>query len=183
MDRLVGGAGDDSLSGGFGPDTLFGNAGRDLLMALPGMTYEIADAMLDWIDEDDEIREYGAEVDYYSSLDPPYAPKNGPLESVEELLLVRDVTAQLFFGSDANRNGNIEQKESENGQTLCRGNFHPGISITQLRNQPVNFIAFQGHFGVAINPCHFTESVELQFHQSSHGRIISPELMRGLIVD
>lgn len=100
------------------------NAGRDLLMALPGMTLEIADAILDWIDEDDEIREYGAEVDYYSSLDPPYAPKNGPLESVEELLLVRDVTAQLFFGSDANRNGNVEQRELENGQAFSSGDVY-----------------------------------------------------------
>ncbi|MFZ5829423.1 MAG: hypothetical protein ACOY3P_05015, partial [Planctomycetota bacterium] len=81
------------------------NTGRDLLMGLPGMTEEIADAILDWMDEDDETREFGAEVDYYSGLEPAYAPKNGPLETVEELLLVRDVTPELLFGVDANRNG------------------------------------------------------------------------------
>ena len=36
---------------------------------------------------------------------PPYAPRNGPLGSIEELLLVRGVTPALLFGADLNRNG------------------------------------------------------------------------------
>jgi general secretion pathway protein K len=43
----------------------------------------------DWLDEDDGIRNLGAEDDYYLALDPPYLPRQGPFESVEELLLVR----------------------------------------------------------------------------------------------
>lgn len=86
-------------------------SGRTLLMALPGMTEDIADAILDWLDPDDDQRELGAEVDYYSSLDPPYGPKNGPVDTVEELLLVRGVTPQLLFGSDINRNGQVDQHE------------------------------------------------------------------------
>jgi hypothetical protein len=89
---------------------------RDLLMALPGMTVETADAILDWIDEDDEVRTYGAEADHYSGLDPPYGPRNGPLLSVEELLLVRGVTPDLLFGRDVNRNGMIDPHEE--GTTL-----------------------------------------------------------------
>ncbi len=87
------------------------NAARDILLGLPAMTEEVADAILDWIDEDDEPREYGAEVDYYASLIPPYEPKNGPLETIEELLLVRDITPWLLFGSDINRNGFIDADE------------------------------------------------------------------------
>jgi len=87
------------------------NGGRQILAALPGMTDEIADAILDWIDEDSESREFGAEAEYYSSLVPAYAPKNGPLETVEELLLVRGVTPWLLFGADANRNGRIDPGE------------------------------------------------------------------------
>ncbi len=82
-----------------------------LLMSLPGMTEDIADAILDWIDEDDEQRPLGAEVDYYSGLSPAYACKNGPLETVEELLLVRGVTPRLLFGMDINRNGMIDPHE------------------------------------------------------------------------
>lgn len=87
------------------------SAGRDILMKLPGMTEETADAILDWLDEDDEPRELGAEIDYYTSLDPPYEPRNGPLHSVEELLLVRGVTPGLLFGADANRNWGIDDDE------------------------------------------------------------------------
>jgi type II secretory pathway component PulK len=92
-------------------DLLSDNPARNLLMALPGMTVEIADAILDWLDEDDEQREFGAEAEYYASLAPPYAPKNGPLETVEELLLVRGVTPQLLFGCDVNRNGMVDPDE------------------------------------------------------------------------
>ena len=93
-------------------DTYSTNGGRALLMALPGMTEDVADSILDWIDEDDDTREYGAEFDYYQSLDPPYSPKNGPLDTVEELLLVRGVHPQLLFGQDANRNGMVDPSES-----------------------------------------------------------------------
>ena len=94
----------------FADENIEGSA-REILMALPGMSEEIADAILDWIDEDEEIREYGVESEYYSTLDPPYAAKNQPLDTVEELLLVRGVTPQLLFGADANRNGTIDPHE------------------------------------------------------------------------
>ncbi len=84
---------------------------RSMLMTLPGMTESIADAILDWIDSDDQPRMLGAERDYYSSLDPPYAPRNGPLGSIEELLLVREVTPALLFGADLNRNTQVDAVE------------------------------------------------------------------------
>jgi hypothetical protein len=84
---------------------------RKVLMTLPGMTESIADAILDWIDPDNDTRLLGAERDYYSSRNPPYAPRNGPIGSIEELLLVREVTPALLFGADLNRNSAIEQSE------------------------------------------------------------------------
>ena len=85
---------------------------RDLLMTVPGMTEDVADAILDWIDEDDVPRDFGAESTDYGGL---YAPANGPLTSVEELLLVRGVTPQLLFGADQNRNGLIDPHEAAAG--------------------------------------------------------------------
>jgi type II secretory pathway component PulK len=86
------------------------------LMALPNMTDDIANAIVDWLDADNTPRDGGAEDDYYSALSPPYHCKNGPLESIEELLLVRGVTPQLLFGGDLNRNGIIDPDEdSSNG--------------------------------------------------------------------
>ena len=40
----------------------------------------------------------GAERDYYAVL-PAVCPGNGPLGSIEELLLVRDVTPALLFSA------------------------------------------------------------------------------------
>jgi len=88
------------------------DAARQILLQLPNMTEDTADAILDWIDSDDQQREFGAEIDYYTDLDPPYAPRNGPLETVEELLLVRGVTPALLFGADANHNGIIDPDET-----------------------------------------------------------------------
>lgn len=93
-------------------------ATRELLLSVPGMNEEIADAILDWIDEDDDAREYGAESLDYQSLDPPYYPKNGPLESLDELLLVRGVTPQLLYGEDANRNGLLDLNENDGDASL-----------------------------------------------------------------
>jgi hypothetical protein len=81
------------------------------LMTLPGMTEEIAESILDWLDEDDEPRQLGAEADFYAGLAPPYAPANGPLRTLDELLLVQGVSPELLFGPDGNRNGFVDPHE------------------------------------------------------------------------
>jgi len=73
----------------------------------------IADAIIDWRDENDEPGEEGAESPYYQSLDPPYYCKNAPFETVEELLLVKDVTKELLYGEDWNRNGVLDPNEDD----------------------------------------------------------------------
>jgi len=60
---------------------------------------ELTDAILDWRDADSMKRLHGAEADYYMSLPEPYMPKNGKFDAVEELLLVRGVTRDLFYGT------------------------------------------------------------------------------------
>jgi hypothetical protein len=84
---------------------------------IPGMTYELADAILDFIDDDETPRTNGCESEYYSSLTPSYASKNSPLESVDELLLVRGVTPDLLYGEDVNRNGLLDPNENDGDAT------------------------------------------------------------------
>ena len=86
---------------------------REMLMHLPDMTEEVADAILDWIDSDEIPRTYGAESDYYTSLEPPYETRNGAMESIDELLQVAGVTADLLYGEDANRNGKLDPNEND----------------------------------------------------------------------
>ena len=91
----------EKQDGGQAPDTggpaLLEAAFRALFQAR-GAEVDPTDAILDWMDPDDEPRPEGAESDYYASLDIPYACKNGPMDSVDELLLIKGVTLDLFFG-------------------------------------------------------------------------------------
>lgn len=66
--------------------------------------YGLVPSVIDWTDSDDEVtclpfvkqESLGAESDYYAGLDPPYRCKNKPLESVDEMLLVKGVTPEIF---------------------------------------------------------------------------------------
>ncbi len=57
---------------------------------------DLADAVVDWIDKDDEPRPGGGEQPYYRSLDIPYNVKNARLDSVEELALVKGFTPEVM---------------------------------------------------------------------------------------
>lgn len=60
---------------------------------------DIAAAIIDWRDPDDEARPGGAEWEYYQALPSPYLPRNGAFQSLGELLLVKGMTPELFFGT------------------------------------------------------------------------------------
>lgn len=59
----------------------------------------VANSIADWIDTDSNFGIGGAENDYYQELDNPYLCKDGPLESIEELLLVKGVSPELYYGT------------------------------------------------------------------------------------
>ena len=73
-------------------------AAKDQLMALPEMTEEVADAIVDWRDRDDDISGIGVEGGYYENLPYGYEIRNGPFRTIRELLLVKGVTEELFYG-------------------------------------------------------------------------------------
>ena len=62
----------------------------------------ISDSILDWIDTDKNHRLNGAEDDYYRTQNPPYYAKNGPIETIDELLKIRGVTEEILYGSEEN---------------------------------------------------------------------------------
>jgi DNA uptake protein ComE-like DNA-binding protein len=64
------------------------------------MTADAAAGIVDWRDNDNAVTPGGAEAEYYSSLSPPYLPRNGPFQSLRELLMVRGITPAMLFGSD-----------------------------------------------------------------------------------
>jgi len=69
------------------------------LIGVDAVDYSTAiDSILDWIDNNDNPRLNGAESDYYLSLDPPYLAKNGPIDDITELLLIKGITPEMFWG-------------------------------------------------------------------------------------
>ena len=61
----------------------------------------IVTAITNWIDKNDEDDGLeSTESSYYAGLQPSYASKNGPMEFVEELLLIRGISKTLYYGNE-----------------------------------------------------------------------------------
>ncbi len=88
-------------------------ATKEQLLGLPYMVEEIADAIIDWRDTDDTPSGMGVESGYYESLLYGYLARNGPFRTIRELLLVKDVTEDLFYGEDTNLNGRLDYNEND----------------------------------------------------------------------
>ena len=84
-------------------------SGYRALMALPGMTTPIADAILDWCDDNDQPRNHGVEKEHYEQLKPPIHPRNDIPQSIEELLFVHEVTRELFYGLKQEQRDSVEE--------------------------------------------------------------------------
>jgi len=78
-------------------------ASADMLGKLQNMTPDVAAAIVNWRGGDSATM--AAEAQYYAGLKPPYQPRNGPLQTVRELLMVRGVSPQLLLGRDVHQNG------------------------------------------------------------------------------
>jgi type II secretory pathway component PulK len=88
------------------------NVTAEMLELLPRMTPELAAAIVDWRDADEDLTAGGAEADTYSRLRPPYSCKNAPFDSLGELKLVNGATVEILLGDDLNRNGVLDPNES-----------------------------------------------------------------------
>jgi type II secretory pathway component PulK len=67
----------------------------------------IRNAIADWTDRDDDPRigSTDTESDYYLALRPPYSAKNGPIDDLTELMMIKGVTPNMYFGSGAGGTG------------------------------------------------------------------------------
>jgi len=92
-------------------------ATRQQLLELPYMEEDIADAIIDWRDGDDTPGSEGVEGGYYETLPIGYKIRNGPFKTIRELLLVKGVTEELFYGEDTNFNGLLDYNERDGGDS------------------------------------------------------------------
>jgi DNA uptake protein ComE-like DNA-binding protein len=89
------------------------SAAKEFLMRLPGADEIMADSIIDWRSATAKASPYGAKDEYYTQLNPPYKCKNGPFDTLEELLLVKGITPQILYGEDANLNGILDPNEND----------------------------------------------------------------------
>jgi general secretion pathway protein K len=77
----------------------------NLAGADPADIASISDSLMDWLDIDENPHLSGSEsADYVGDPNPGYSPytsKNGPIDDLAELLLLRGMTPEVFFGQPA----------------------------------------------------------------------------------
>jgi len=94
----------------------------------------IVDSIIDWRDTNDLHMLNGAEEDYYRDLDEPYSCKDGPFDSIEELLLVKGMTKEILYGSiddedEEKTYGGIVGSLTVNGSKKINVNTAPRVVV------------------------------------------------------
>jgi general secretion pathway protein K len=87
-------------------------------------------AIQDWIDRDDNVTMGGQDTEssYYMSLRPPFGPyraKNGPIDDIYELLRVKYITPEMFYGSGAGAESHPIRVVSANHQDQNEPRTYP----------------------------------------------------------
>jgi DNA uptake protein ComE-like DNA-binding protein len=117
-------------------------ATKELLEALPGMTVELAAAIIDWRDSDADVTQNGAESETYLRKQPAYECKNADFETIEELALLNGADPLVLYGEDANLNGVLDPNEDDGDKSAppdnSDGKLDPGILayVTVFSREP-----------------------------------------------
>ncbi|MDO9541999.1 MAG: type II secretion system protein GspK [Kiritimatiellia bacterium] len=56
----------------------------------------LIDCLIDWVDQDELTHLNGVESEYYQNLIPPYQSKNAPIDTVDELALIKGFNDELI---------------------------------------------------------------------------------------
>jgi len=96
--------------------TLFSDSGVD-----SSEVDTIVDSIIDWRDTNEEHHLNGAEEDYYRSLDIPYSCKDGPFDSIEELLRVKGMTREILYGSKKEGDEEDNEEASDDEEVTYEG--------------------------------------------------------------
>lgn len=100
------------------------SASLEMLQSLPGMTAELAASIIDWRDEDTDVTTGGAESEYYLLRSDGYQCKDAPLETVEEILLIKGASEELLYGEDTNLNGCLDDHENDGDESEPQDNHN-----------------------------------------------------------
>ncbi len=97
-----------------------------------GVQSSLVDAILDWKDVDENPRLNGAESEEYLRGNPPYYSKNGPLDDIAELLMIRGVTPELFWGQGGAPQNLRSLQETVSSRSMSLGTTYSGVGLIEL---------------------------------------------------
>jgi general secretion pathway protein K len=128
----------------------------------------LLDAIRDWIDEDDTERDKGAESGYYQGLSPPYEARNGDVQYLEELLLIRGMTPDIFYGNE-NRAGIAQYLTVHGRDGKININTAPAEVLLSLADEMdegmvqdlIEFRQNEGNWELLANPLWYREVIGL----------------------
>lgn len=131
---------------------------RRMLLCMPRVTPRLADAILDWLDADDEPRPLGAEAAYYSSLQRDAKARNRPLDHLTDLLGVRGMSEEILFGADRESVWGKMPPEVVGGSQIQRQRAGVNISFDEIGLEHfltvyggASFVTDQGDERIVIN--------------------------------
>jgi len=107
-----------------------------------GESPPIISAIIDWIDPNDDISLEGAESEYYQGLSPPYQAKNGPIDDISELLFVKGISQDMYWGSSSTNHpmSAIQQRQNRFGGAIMPPSYSVGLVdlFTPLSDGKIN---------------------------------------------
>lgn len=92
-------------------------ADRSLLSGIDSLDPAKVDALIDWVDNNEEAEPGGAERGYYQRLSFPYDIRNGPMRTHRETLLVKGIERLDYFGEDVDEDGVLDRRENDGDET------------------------------------------------------------------
>lgn len=91
------------------------------------------EAIIDWVDPDQDTQTNGAESDYYEGLETPFSCRDGMMTSIEELLLIKGITPELYF--------DLNQDPAERQQRIADGERPASLSdLLTVHGHPQGFL-------------------------------------------
>ncbi|HEU5123312.1 MAG TPA: helix-hairpin-helix domain-containing protein, partial [Verrucomicrobiae bacterium] len=147
------------------------------LSKLEDLTPDIIAAIADWRDPDNAVSPGGAESEYYLTLQPPYQTRNGPFQTVRELLMIRGMSPELLLGNDRHQNGLLDSEDDEDGKEQFANAQVSDSDLGWARlftvNSGVNNVNAAGEDRVNVQTAGETELTKISG--------ISPEIARAIV--
>jgi general secretion pathway protein K len=117
----------------------------------PSQSSKIVDSILDWRSPSGNSHVNGAKNEYYNQMIPPYNCKQGPIEDLNELLLIQGVTPDIYWGPNSTNHPPAAYQQQQGF------NHTPHSTKSRFQNEasdvpnPVGMVEIFSPFGAKLN--------------------------------